>query len=385
MKPFPLRMLALVAAGLGAWSGTGPPPAPAPSGGPLVFAISDVTLPAAPRLLRALDADGDGALDIAVLGSSFGQLEGQISVLDNDGSGVFTLGWTRPHPDNAYALSPAWLDATDVDLDGDIDVSITPSGLDHSIRLNNGDGALDMFKSSNWFGGYAGPGRFGDLTADGLPDLAHFTDDIGGTYIDVGEGLGDGLFPSWSFWTGNPNDGETLIQFADIFETGTLSPVLSTQQGLFQPPPSGFQWFEIVDGAFRGHEVVDLDGDLHLDIVFAEPDADRLGVVLGNGDGTWSAPSWFATGREPDQIVVTDVDGDGELDVVTGNMDQGSISILLGDGAGAFGPKQDIPTGPGPLGLTAGDFDLDGDTDLAVADAGATTVTILLQQTGASR
>ena len=386
----PGSLVALVCA-LAAWPGATVPPsavlntAPLATGGPLVFALSDVTLPAAPRLIHAHDADGDGDLEITVLGSSFGQLLGQISTLENDGNGTFTLGWTSPHPADVDALSPMWLDLADVDLDGDLDASITPSGNDHTVRLNDGDGELDMFRTGHWFGGYAGPGAFGDVTGDGLPDLAHFTDDFGGSYIDIGEGLGDGAFPGWSFWTDNPRDGRTLIRFADVTETGVLTPILSTQSGIYQPPPSGFTWDNIVSGAFRGHEVIDLDGDTHLDIVFAEPAADRLGVVLGNGDGTWSAASWFNTGREPDQIVVADMDGDGVLDVVTGNVDQGSISILLGDGAGGFGPKQDIPTGPGPLGLTAGDFDLDGDTDLAVADAGATTVTILLQQTGGAR
>ncbi len=359
------------------------PPAPATpttsGGGPLVFTLSDVTLPSAPRLLRAFDTDGDGAPELAVLGTGHEIFELHVTVLRNDGAGAFTPDWDTPHPHDEYAEGPAWIDAADVDLDGTIDVSVTPGGADHSVRLGDGHGRLDTFLHGGWFGGYAGPGEIHDIDGDGLPDLSHFTADFG-PYIDWGKGTADGRFPGEGFWWGNPYDGGTLIRFADIDEDGDADPVLSTQSGIYASHVSLTSWNQLVAGAYRGHEVIDLDDDDHLDVVFADPIGDRIGVVLGVGDGSFGAPAWFGTGREPDQIAVADLDGDGELDVVTGNVDQGSISILLGDGAGGFGLKQDIPTGPGPLGVVAGDFDLDGDTDLAVADAGATTVTILLQQ-----
>jgi len=366
----------LVMATLSGQTATTPPPPTV--GAPLVFSVADVPLPAAPRLLEAFDTDEDGTLELVVLGSSVGPLEGQVSVLVNDGHGAFSPGWARPHPAASKALGAMWLDAADVDLDGDLDVTITPGAEDHSIRLNDGQGRLDAFLTSTWFGGFAGPGAFGDIDGDGLPDLAHYTDDFG-PFLDYSSGEGDGTFTGVGAWLGNPQDGRTLILFADLDENGGTEPVISTHAGL-HAALDDVHWTPLATGAFRGHAAVDLDGDRHLDLVFAEPDEDRIGVLLGNGDGTFAAVSWYATGRAPDQILVVDVDGDGELDVVTGNMDQGSISILPGDGTGSFGAKQDVATGPDPLGLASGDFDLDGDTDLAVADSGSLTVTVLLQQ-----
>ncbi len=69
-------------------------------GSALSFTISDVTLPAAPRLVSAFDADGDGAAELIVLGASFGQLEAQISVLDNDGTLEFVVGTPGENDDD---------------------------------------------------------------------------------------------------------------------------------------------------------------------------------------------------------------------------------------------------------------------------------------------
>ncbi len=375
----PLLALLLLAAHTGVARPVDPPP-PRPLGGPLVFTLADVTLPAAPRLLRAFDADADGDPDLAVVGSGFAQLAHQVSVLDNDGAGGFTLGWSSPHPPTEYELGTTQIAAADLDLDGQLDVTITPSADFWSTRLGNGQGELSAFLRGTLAGGYGVHGTVGDIDQDGLPDLAQYNVDFGGTYIDARRGTGDGLFVGFTCWQGNLPDTETLVLLADLDEDGQPEPVVSTQQGLFRAPPAGSSFIQILAGAFRGFAILDLDDDDELDIVFTEPLGDRFGVLLGTGGGSYGAPSWFATGDGPDQLEVADVDGDGEFDVITGNVLAGTISILLGDGAGSFGGKQDIATGSGPLGIAAADFDLDGDTDVAVADAGATTVTILLQQ-----
>ncbi len=347
-------------------------------GVPLTFTLTDVVLPAAPRQVAAFDVDGDGAPELVVLGSPVAELEGQVTVLDNDGQGGFSIGWTTAHPGTEFAFAPMWMDQADVDLDGDLDLSITPAADDHSIRLNDGLGTLSAFLHGTWFGGFAGAGSFVEVDGDGLPDLAHFTDDRG-PFLDAGLGQGDGRFVGFAAWIAPPYDQTMIVHFADLDEDGDNEPVVSSIQGLHTSHDFGV-WTELLDGAFESLRVLDLDDDRHLDLVFTDPENDRLGVLLGDGSGAFGPPIWFETGREPTLLVLADMDGDGQLDAITSNADAGSISILRGNGAGSFGTKQDVATGPDPLGLAAADFDLDGDTDLAVADTGATTITVLLQQ-----
>ena len=65
-----------------------------------------------------------------------------------------------------------------------------------------------------------------------------------------------------------------------------------------------------------------------------------IGVLLGNGDGTFRAAMYFDTGSEEwDHIrafAVGDFNADGSQDLVTTNPSAGSISILLGNGDGTF-------------------------------------------------
>lgn len=97
--------------------------------------------------------------------------------------------------------------------------------------------------------------------------------------------------------------------------------------------------------------VADVNGDGIPDLLvanqFDESNGDgSVGVMLGNGDGTFqSAVIYDAGGTYSDGIAVADVNGDGKPDVIVvsqyptggqgGQMD-GVVSVLLGNGDGTF-------------------------------------------------
>jgi hypothetical protein len=59
-----------------------------------------------------------------------------------------------------------------------------------------------------------------------------------------------------------------------------------------------------------------------------------IAVLLGNGDGSFQAPTFFATGASgtATSLAVGDFNGDGRPDLVTANPSSGTITVLLNDG-----------------------------------------------------
>ena len=120
--------------------------------------------------------------------------------------------------------------------------------------------------------------------------------------------------------------------------------------------------------------IADLKADGKLDIVVANWwDTNNIGVVgilLGNGDGTFQPAMNYKTGGAPNySLVVADVNGDGKLDLIVsscavsastcGSAD-GVVSVLLGNGDGTF--QHALTYGSGaPVGAHVAVADVDGD------------------------
>jgi hypothetical protein len=98
-----------------------------------------------------------------------------------------------------------------------------------------------------------------------------------------------------------------------------------------------------------------------------------VSVLLGNGDGTFSAPVDVLTGTGPDAVAVADLNRDGKPDLVSANVGTGGVSVLLGNGDGTFGAKTDFPAGRAAS-VAVGDFNRDAKPDLAVANEDAVSV-----------
>ena len=99
----------------------------------------------------------------------------------------------------------------------------------------------------------------------------------------------------------------------------------------------------------------------------ANAGANTVSVRLGNGDGTFGAPTNFVTGTTPKSVAAADLSGDGNLDLVTANQSSSTVSVLLGTGTGSFGPKTRYPVCTSAHEVAVGSFNGDGRPDLAVA------------------
>jgi len=100
-----------------------------------------------------------------------------------------------------------------------------------------------------------------------------------------------------------------------------------------------------------------------------------VGVLLGNGNGTFQPEVDYATDISPSSVNVVDLNGDGKVDLALGGIGN-SVGILLGNGDGSFRPHHEFGVGRGPLSLVAGDFNGDGKVDIATANAFGDTVSL---------
>ncbi len=128
----------------------------------------------------------------------------------------------------------------------------------------------------------------------------------------------------------------------------------------------------------RGMVVADFNGDGKPDVAVVNRADNTVSILLGNGDGTFSAAATYPTGFDPIAIAVGDFNGDGKLDLVTANRAAYTISILLGNGDGTFATNVDYTTGTEPMAVAVGDFNGDGFLDVAEANNADNTVSIYL-------
>src|ERR1035438_6195733 len=73
-----------------------------------------------------------------------------------------------------------------------------------------------------------------------------------------------------------------------------------------------------------------------MDLVTANYSGNSVSVLLGNGDGTFTAGADVAAGSNPRSVALGDVDGDGVLDLVVLNVGNSMVSVLRGLGGGTF-------------------------------------------------
>jgi hypothetical protein len=120
----------------------------------------------------------------------------------------------------------------------------------------------------------------------------------------------------------------------------------------------------------------DLNADGKIDIVAAADQS--LSVLLGNGDGTFGAATTLALlpSLLPgfSSVTASDFNGDGKLDLAAG--EDGGVGVLPGNGDGTFGARSDFicDQSTSHNSVIAGDFNLDGKIDLVTAGSKSSSV-----------
>jgi hypothetical protein len=339
------------------------------------------------------DVNGDGKTDLVVTNHCFDSTctTGSVNVLLGNGDGTFraTINYSSGGDD---ALSVV---VADVNGDGKADLAVVNEDPDNGyfsagqvgVLLGNGDGTFQTAVAYA-SGGY-GPDwvAVGDVNGDGKPDLvvAHVCADIlcvSGGSLGVLTGNGDGTFNApMSYASGGDyarsvvltdvnGDGKPDLLVANSSDVGVL---LGNGDGTFRTAISyspGGQGNAVVVG--------DVNGDGKPDMLVTECSNSNcdVGVLLGNGDGTFHAAAVYDDGTSfVNSVVAADVNGDGKLDLLVGNwcgngsLCNGTVGVLLGNGDGTFLPPASYTSGGADAySVAVGDVNGDGKLDLLVAN-----------------
>ncbi|HEX3150085.1 MAG TPA: VCBS repeat-containing protein [Gemmataceae bacterium] len=151
--------------------------------------------------------------------------------------------------------------------------------------------------------------------------------------------------------------------------SGVIGILIGNGDGTFQPE------VDYPAGAYPGDaKAADLNGDGVLDLAVSSTTG-TVNVLLSNGNGTFGSPTSYAANFGAHSIQVGDFNNDGKLDLTT--MNSGTASVLLGNGDGTFQNHLDASF-PGNTNMIVGDFNRDGNLDLATSNTVSVgTITLL--------
>ncbi len=165
-------------------------------------------------------------------------------------------------------------------------------------------------------------------------------------------------------------DGKPDLIVAN-YADNTVGVLLGNGNGTFQA-----QTTYAVGSGPTALQVADL-GNGHLDIVVTNYNDNDVGILLGNGNGTFQAETTVPVSGEPRGLAVADLNGDGKPDLIVANQFSNDVGVLLGNGDGTFQPQVTYATGTGPYSVAVANLG-NGHPDIVTANAKANTVSVLL-------
>jgi hypothetical protein len=212
----------------------------------------------------------------------------------------------------------------------------------------------------------------GDFNGDGYPDIAAADQVINDGNLEISLNQGDGTFGPFTAFpaTGIPQslvvadfDGDGALDIAVTdFYSGELGIFFGNGDGTFQPEVT------YINGAGKP-AVGDFNHDGKPDLVFAYG-PNEVSVLLNKGGRKFGEPQTYPTGMQPAGVAVADMNNDGNQDLIVAEVyggvhQDGAVGVLLGNGDGTFQAEGDFGIlSFGNTALAVADFNGDGNLDV---------------------
>jgi hypothetical protein len=360
--------------------------------------------------LASTGSAGNYTLTGTVFGNGPAAPTGTISFLDSNHSNAVVT--TAPQVAGTTALNFAtstsisgtsylnYVAAATADFNGDgiADLVAIQGAGGAVVLLGNGDGTFTqkttLSTNADWWNTLENV-VVADFNGDGIPDIAitdyEYSDEgPSGGFVEVFLGNGDGTFsPTQQELNGfGPNEdpqtglgpyatvvgdfnGDGVPDIAVANLDGSLTVVLGNGDGTFKTItgssalPESYGFYASMESTPGAIAAGDFNGDGILDLAVVNQAGAMVYVLLGNGDGTFTAAASPAAVSNSASIISADVNGDGIPDLVVG----GLSGVLLGNGNGTFSLKASSPALAVGTGSAVADFNGDGIPDI-VSEAG---------------
>ncbi|MDQ2645134.1 MAG: VCBS repeat-containing protein, partial [Myxococcota bacterium] len=323
--------------------------------------------------IEAADVDADGVLDLVVLDDT------SITVLYNQGGGKFGAPRVFSAADDFTSL-----EASDFDSDGYTDVAVAfacgASAVPESgVQLFQGDGMGGLVAGSRYLlaDGCAGPLQLADVNGDALLDL------IAAPWSPF-LARGDGSFLSE---VSSPAlFGQTLVGLADWNGDGDRDVMTSAGTSVVVYPGRGegsFGYSRLFETGIVPASLVvgNFGASAAPDVATVNLDSSRqssVSLLFNEGDGTLASPVQYPTEAPAGALRTADLNADGWPDLLLPLASSAGIGVLLGSSSGELSPMVSYEAGLDPRELDVGDLNRDGALDVVVADQIGQAIQVLL-------
>ena len=332
------------------------------------------------------DVNGDGVPDLITAGGTYGQGGATFTVQTGTGKGTFAAASTINAPASftlngttitgANTAGPGAYAVGDLTGNGKADLVFADNNLTagavqyatpiYFVSLSNGDGTFTTptpvaFPQIAPSGQFDNAATVSGMQIAGLKTSAPaslifvFNERAGGTNVTSPYNQGFVVLP------GNNNGTFGAPVITSTYSSATQNPTAVPAQIA---------------------AVTDLNGDGNSDLVVMMPSFSTttgaqvsLEIFLGNGDGTFKAPTTLSTQAAISSVAIADFNGDSKPDIAylqETSAGQAELAISLNTGSGAFGAATVLNLTGGDAirssSLAAGNFSGSGKMDLALVE-----------------